>query len=880
MDTSLGMANDPVVTLTATARQARLLRDHWAEAQLQSGQQVWETPQIFSIESWIRRLWDQALQQGDELPLLLTVEQERNLWQQTLPQPLEGEWLRSTALSLQAMRANHLLHHWMDPEQPLPILGDPQEREEWMLFLNWHQRFHQQCHEQGWLEPAGLTAVVEEQLLGGRLVLPQRLYHYGRSCWSGCHQRLLQRLQQHGVEVEEYLLPTITARVEGVVTADPQQQIEGAVAAIAQQLQERPQSRIGMVVPQLGRDREAIEEALTAVLVPQGAVTALSPNQLPFRFSRGPALLEDPRIHHAILLIRLVLQQLTLSEVLALLHSPWLLPGVEEEPRARLVPWIRNRGGSGEVKLVQLMAWLEELSEGIPVRLFGALRALDRSSLITPAPPWEWAQRFTSILAHFEWSSNGSRSAWGHAAYDSWREGLDRFAALDRVIPSLTVDEALSQLQTILAGIEVVPVRGDTRVEVMTPDEAEGVTFDLLWVLDCDHHNWPRFDPPSPMLPLRWQRSVLPGVDPGVARQRAQQRLIGFSRQAARVVYSFSRSGEVGGDPDRELTPLLPGVVPTLLENLPPALRWWNGQERALEMEEIVDRVPPLPPGVRFSGGSRLLTDQSQCPFRAFVHHRLGAEKLESEWIGIDSREHGSLLHALLQRCWEALERRSERLQPLSDRALEQQVVHHAERLLQPYQQRQSHRLGPRMAALEANRITALALQMLQLDRLRPPFVVIDMESLQQVEVGGVQLRVKMDRVDQIEEGIVLIDYKSGQVSPSSWHGERPNEPQLPLYTRLLQSVVAVLFAQIGVREVRYKGVGEREVIAQISPPGRGKSPLEGVDEWSQQLQHWSDVVDRLGEEFRAGVVTVTPQQGRSCTYCGLESICRVELKK
>src|SRR5262249_13757765 len=66
----------------------------------------------------------------------------------------------------------------------------------------------------------------------------------------------------------------------------------------------------------------------------------------------------------------------------------------------------------------------------------------------------------------------------------------------------------------------------------------------------------------------------------------------------------------------------------------------------------------------------------------------------------------------------------------------------------------------------------------------RHPFTVDRREEgLKDVNVGGLKLNLRADRIDKLpDDSHLLIDYKTGEVSASAWKGERPDEPQLPLY--------------------------------------------------------------------------------------------------
>ena len=76
----------------------------------------------------------------------------------------------------------------------------------------------------------------------------------------------------------------------------------------------------------------------------------------------------------------------------------------------------------------------------------------------------------------------------------------------------------------------------------------------------------------------------------------------------------------------------------------------------------------------------------------------------------------------------------------------------------------------------------------LRVEKLRPDFTVVKTEAtLEQMHLGGVELRCRIDRIDQVELGLVLLDYKTGKVDSKACDGERPDEPQLPAYAVLRQ---------------------------------------------------------------------------------------------
>ncbi|HIJ21649.1 MAG: hypothetical protein HON68_04250 [Gammaproteobacteria bacterium] len=880
--------------LTGSARQARFLRDRWAKQQLESGRTAWETPPILSLQAWMRQQWEHCLQQGVTLPLLLSPDQERRVWQQCRPDQLrdaEG-FLRQGDLIDHAMRANRLFHLWREDDEFLGLLLNDTHLEEMELFALWQQQFEEQCQQHQWLAGAGLAELLGELLLDNVITLPQRLEHYGRSQWCRAEQRLLEVLEQSGVVLKEVELPRLQVNEKLVVSADPDREVEAAVSAIKDCLQATPEARVGVVVPGLTARRRQLEVGFSEQLAAQSAVMPVLASQLPYRFSSGDLLLDDPRIHHALQLLKLAQQGLPLLEVSALLRSPWLLLGAEME--ARSVVELQLRGQSElEVSLHSLIRQLHPAGEDqLPSapRFLGALQALEGLDLLHSTTTHHWAEHFTRALAFFEWAENGEQSHIALAAYNGWREGMDRFVALGEFLHEIEGRKALSELRQLLSSIELESGSGGRQtVEILTPEEAEGVQFDLLWVMGCDDRQWPQSNPICPFLPQQWQRERIPRVDHLGAQQQSQKRFERFRACAKQLFFSYSESESAGAEEQQHVTPLLSQVV---LDEMDPqeanpqetnpkeTERWWLPQQ-PLELEPIEDYQSQLPAGSHVRGGSGLLVDQSQCPFRAFVRHRLQARSMEQPQSGLDARQRGTLLHELLERCWREIGRSSEQLHKIDEPTLQQTIYKIAAGTVEQFRDTRKGAIGPRFSENEVQRLSAMTLSALQLDRQRVlPFVVEEMEQQHQIELGGVVLSIKMDRVDRTEDGRrILIDYKSGKVNRADWEGERPKAPQLPLYAILLEQVAAVLYSQIKADEVLYKGEQQEEAVLAGAQGGKRRPAVTVSENWSAQLKQWHHAVEALAIEFRNGVATVDPQKGSSsCQYCGLEPLCRVEL--
>jgi ATP-dependent helicase/DNAse subunit B len=182
---------------------------------------------------------------------------------------------------------------------------------------------------------------------------------------------------------------------------------------------------------------------------------------------------------------------------------------------------------------------------------------------------------------------------------------------------------------------------------------------------------------------------------------------------------------------------------------------------------------------------------------------------------------------------------------------------------------------------IEKQRLLQLMLAWLTLESQRAAFKVVDTERELNININGVEAKLYIDRVDELENGHqLLIDYKTGLVSPSDWFGERPNDPQLPLYSIASgEKLSAVLFAQLRTGELKFNGVVEESELIPNLPPNRKGVLREATEQWPEVLTEWNTILKSLADDFVQSKIAVDPKDGISTCrklYCELSALCRI----
>jgi hypothetical protein len=304
-----------------------------------------------------------------------------------------------------------------------------------------------------------------------------------------------------------------------------------------------------------------------------------------------------------------------------------------------------------------------------------------------------------------------------------------------------------------------------------------------------------------------------------------------------------------------------------------PGLTAWNrqalneGRISALE----ADPPPALTTGQRVRGGVAVLNRQAVSPFNAFVEYRLGAAELRRPGMGIQPMERGILTHAALEAFYAAVPDRASAA-ALSVAQREAILRPALEQVLRSVTESSDAALRY-LAEVELRQQLTRLHAFLDVDLARDDFTVVACEAQHDVTIGPVSLRLKLDRLDRLASGgLLVIDYKTGRVDRQSWNPDRPRDLQLPLYaTAIAPDAVAIAFAQVAAQQVGYDGVGDDSVtgVPGLRSPGRRvrvqvryqyPRSVDIIESWSELRRIWREVLETLASEFAGGDVRIDPR--------------------
>lgn len=843
--------------LASTSRLAQHLQLHYHRARRRTGDIAWKAPAVSSVGPWLETLWEQALVTGAPAGgrNLLTSRQSRYVAESVLRE-LDSEARLSgrPAIARLVLQAWELCRQWGITVDELAVSVSNRDGR---LFAEWARRFEATLSERGWIDAASLPASLCADLAAGRIDLPAPVYIAGFEAPTAAERRLLATLAERGALGGRVASATTNTRSCRSGCADPRRELERAARWARAQLQRQSDTLVGVVVPDLAKRagdvrRRFLDAFDSRWRAHDGAVH-------PVNVDDGAGLTDAGLVHTALRILGLLVSAPDYREFGQLLRSPFIGGAdVEAAERALLDLWLRDR------KFQRIQPRFVARLDTAPVfarRLGDALDLTERFR--GRREPAEWVALIDELLRRLGWPRGRDLAFDEEQQLAAWQRVLQQFARLGEVTGAIGFRRARRLLEEMLQDEPLRPGNAAAAVQVLSPRDAAGQQFDALWLAGLSSATWPAAPRVNPLVPITLQRERgVPEALPEVYRRHALSTLRRLLDASAVAVCSWPACD---GDEEMLPSPLLDDMPELAAEELAtldaePDFRASIFASAARETVPV-DPAPPVTERERSRGGSRVLSLQSSCPARAFFELRLGAREMPAPPFAIDAAWRGNLTHDALERLYRgsvevvaAFDASAASLEASIEAAVDESLERHIPA---------SHPLSGTLRANERQRLIRLLREMITIDRAREGFVVEGLEAEHDATVGPLHLTLRFDRVDRLADGRkIVFDYKTGREQPLSvWRGDRPLEPQLPLYAAGGHAD-GVGFIWLQSAEVKISGVGAADLgIDQL----RGTRGFAS-DQWPEIVRGWERVLKRLAEEYARGDCRIDLDRDRQAT--------------
>jgi probable DNA repair protein len=443
-------------------------------------------------------------------------------------------------------------------------------------------------------------------------------------------------------------------------------------------------------------------------------------------------------------------------------------------------------------------------------------------------------------------------------------------ATLDYRGSRVSFATAVETLEHLLQSAHVSALPSGAEIQIMRPEEVEGSIFDAVVLCHATDETWPESKRIHPLLGWPLQQGLgLPGADASREADRALMHAESLLRRTSKLLVLSAAADERGSLRPSPLIKRLnipDGSPEDLVHPITPA---------TLVVEEIQpdDLALPSLPSPELRGGARVLKLQAACGFLAFAEMRLHSEIVDPCELGLDAMERGNLVHRALEGFWSVTRSQAELRSLTTDernRRLSTAIDDAFSRLLAP-----SPGWGAAYIRLQRERLRRLLLRWFEVELQRGPFTVRQREERTTVPIGPLRLKVQPDRIDEVDDGVVLVDYKTGlRAHSTDWSGDRPDDPQLPLYALLTKrdELQALLFGRVRAgSEMKWQGLAANLTVL----PSQRRQVIADLE---LRKSEWNAVLTTLAESFAAGRAEVDPKSfAVNCNGCPQRLLCRID---
>ena len=500
----------------------------------------------------------------------------------------------------------------------------------------------------------------------------------------------------------------------------------------------------------------------------------------------------------------------------------------------------------------------------------------------------EWAEKLSDLLKTTGWPGKLKGSAdeslvlsKRYQAFEAWKNCLNQLCSLNQIIGPVNRLEAICHLINIVKRTPFQTKTPEHSIQVIGLLESSGMQFDHLWVMGCNSETLPTHPEPNPFIPYEIRNKFsIPRSNPQRELKFAEQSLSRLLISAPEINFSYALHE---GEMDMKISPLLQGFT-KINEVAYPSNRIkdqvlsLNNLEDLTESTSlpVTDSEKTLYATQGIKSGYSLLKNQVDCPFMSFARHRLNSEHYQFPEIDFDNLDRGNVIHKALELFWMKTANLKNLLK-LSDNSLKEQLDQNVQEAIRICSKRTLGQTQFNKLERERN-VQVIHDWLLFIELKRPDFEVLHNEESIEINLSGIKLMLRIDRIDEIPgKGLLLIDYKTGiDAKTTDWFGEKIRGPQLPLYA-IAKPVAGLAYGHLVIGKPEFKGTINKE-FSLGNFKNQDFTKVSEHSSWDELLSYWKINLNAVANEFMQGNNHVSPiNKGEPCRHCKLNTLCRFQ---
>lgn len=829
--------------LTASRRLSRELHEVYDAGQLALGNRAWRTADIHFINDWLGKL----LEEGSRIessPLRIDAQASTVLWEKSIAKCMDDGLPGFSALVRQCRQAWTRLQYWQVPLGELSARATSPEHQQFAAAAS---HYSAALSRRNRVDDGGLCGAVTNLIRSRSVALPTAVCLAGFDRVWPALDELLNDMGQAGAVVSRLELKARASSVTVTSFDDLQGELRAAGAWAREQLANKPGAKIAIVCPELENNATRVARLVREGFAP-GWQYAGARHRGSVNVSYGRPLADFPAIAIALMLLRWVHMGLSSREISILLRSRSILGGAvsarsRQELRLRSLP---DRMWSPS----ELIAALANEASGDDAEAWRArIRHLDDAKIRfrDKRNPAGWAEAFDQLLGDVGWPGSGRQDSKEFQLLNRWRDLLNELARLHYVLPLMSFQEAVSRLTSLAIDTIYQPESEQGVLPVLGTLEAAGMEFEKIWVTGFDAGRWPASGNPLTFVSRQLQQDYgLPDATPQDSLAFSRRVITRLLHSGREIVLSWANADDGVEQQPSPLLQELAGVSSGEFED-----PGWHarGMLNSKLLRGVADDViPPTGMHEKVSGGAYTVQRQASDPFAAFACGRLRVNVFQLFEPGLSASMRGSVIHKTLSLLYADKPSQAE-IRQWNDAAWLERIETAAKRSLARYAGHADPALR-RIITLECRRIAQMLMQFSVAERERDNFRIAMIEQNLDYSHFGVRLSLRVDRVDRLDAGgLLIIDYKTGAEKGLLDRDGNLRDVQLMVYALAMDETVAGLgLMNLDSRHINFKRT-------------------QATDAWQECLDGWTRdteaIIKRLGRGEAGVNMALNTEQAR-----------------
>jgi len=797
--------------------------------------------------------------------------EEKLLWESSIKQYKKSFFDLSNIenLSETAMQANRLIDQFNISENTLKS----EERSEEHAFFNaWRLLFKKNCSDKNVITFNNLLKICEEHIRNGDISIGHPICFFNFELTTPIEDSFIKACKTQ-VDIELFKAPQIEPYIESRVFLNEEHECMQIVEWCKTQIENN--KKILIVTPQLDQIIDRLTSMLDKTFHPETFTPSLSQQKRIYQFS-----LNTPLFHLSMVYLNLMLIELAargnskINELKNILrHNGWS-DSKELCGRYKLINYLeRKRRGNISIKdLIEMSELIVDLNDEIP-NLKTHLNQIHAShhEWRIKRNPSGWIKVFDIYLRNIQSSLLNPKNAFEESIYEAWNKTNETIASLDNMMGDISIQEMLDIFQYYLKKTtHQHEHQGNFKIDILGFHETTYENYDATWIMNLNEHLWPAPHQYNPFIPIKIQHDR--HINTHEKRHlNASKILEKFTHTSPFVTLSYAK--KIGEEEIFPSPTLHDFISSKLLEDM--NYKFKKNEFNQKDIEYIEDSTSSKIEVLQtIKSGIKLLEAQSICPAWAFYEFRLGAKQIEDEdEENLTTRLRGNLFHKTLEEFWTEY-KSSSQVNALNKKELSKKIQEIAHKNIS-IEKKNYPRILSEFFNIEEMRLVSYLEKWIRHELKRGDFEIKETEKNISIQLGCLGFNIKIDRIDEVNQNNIVIDYKSGTTKTlNEWFLNAYGELQMPFYALFASNkpIDAIAIGVINSPKPQWIGIGRDKDLLQ----GIKDSSATKYQSWDDLISFWKCRIDNAIKSYESGNAAVKFTREKDLAYCKVKPILRL----